>query len=181
MAKLAPHEVLDLEPDASLVEIKFAYRRMALAVHPDTNPGDPFAAARFREVRAAYEAMLREREGRKAPPVSPVRIACVLVGPHLVGTLPVHASGAQRQRWIPLTLWAMRTCGDCEGAGSFAASSRVPFLARRDECTRCDGTGVVGVERRLRIRLPTLRAGTAIRLRGKGLGPGGHAFVHLAA
>jgi len=180
MAKLAPYEVLDLEPDASLTEIRYAYRRMALAVHPDTNPGDPFAAARFREVRAAYEAMMRARDERRAAPVAPVRIACVLVGPHLVGTLPVLASGARRQSWIPLTLWAMRTCAACEGAGHVIVQARFRF-AQRHECARCDGTGVVGVERRLRIRLPTLRAGTAIRLRGKGLGPGGHAFVHLAA
>lgn len=179
MPKLDAHEILDLEPDASLAEIRSAYRRMAIAVHPDTNPGDPFAAARFREVRAAYE-LLRERE-TLAGPITHVRIACVFVGPHIVGTLAVHASGARRHRWIPLTLWAMRTCATCEGAGTLVTGARFPFGVQRDECARCDGTGVVGVERRLRIRLPTLRAGTAIRLRDKGLGPGGHAYVHLAA
>jgi molecular chaperone DnaJ len=181
MAHLAPHEILDLEPDASLKEIRTAYRRLALAVHPDTNPNDPFAAARFREVRAAYEAMLRDRDAAKAFPIADVRIPCVLVGPHLVGTLPVNATGARRHRWMPLTLWAMRGCAACEGSGDQVVGSRFPFGERRETCASCDGTGVVGVERRLRIRLPTLRAGTAIRLRGKGLGPGGHAFVHLAA
>jgi DnaJ-class molecular chaperone len=179
MTQLAPHELLDLEPDASLTEIRSAYRRMALSVHPDTNPGDPFAAARFREVRAAYESLLRERDNLRAAPTSPVRIPCVLVGPHLVGTLPVHASGARRHRWLPLTLWAMRSCASCGGEGCVMGEPRFPFGARKDECLRCDGTGIVGVERRLRIRLPTLRTGTAIRLRDKGLGPGGHAFVHL--
>jgi DnaJ-class molecular chaperone len=179
MASLAPHELLDTEPDASLQEIRSAYRRMARHVHPDTNPGDPFAAARFREVRAAYEAMLRERERNPTTAIGPVRIACVLVGPHLVGTLPIRASGARRHRWIPLTLWAMRPCSECEGAGCTLTPRMFPLADRRDECARCDGTGVVGVERRLSVRLPTLRAGMAIRLRGKGLGPGGHAFVHL--
>ena len=177
MANLTAFEILDLEPDASLAEIKLAYRRMARAVHPDTNPGDPFAAARFREVRAAYETVLRLRERESSAAIAPVRIPCVLVGPHLVGTLPVSASGARRHRWIPLTLWAMRTCMVCEGDGG----RRVPtfFGSRREECPQCEGTGVVGVERRLRVRLTTLRAGTAIRLRGEGLRPGGHAFVHL--
>jgi DnaJ-class molecular chaperone len=179
MTGLSAWELLDLETDASLAEIRTAYRRMALAVHPDTNPNDPFAAARFREVRAAYDTLLRERDGLRAAPTAPVRIACVLVGPHLVGTLPVHASGARRHRWLPLTLWAIRTCAFCEGDGAVMGEPRFPFGARRQDCSRCDGTGVVGVERRLRIRLPTLRAGTAIRLRDKGLGPGGHAFVHL--
>lgn len=179
MASLAPHEILDLEPDASPGEIRRAYKRMALAVHPDTNPGDPFAAARFREVRSAYETLLRDRERNPLVPVRALRIACVLVGPHLVGSLPVSASGARRHRWIPLTLWAMRTCAICEGAGSLATGARFPFGAKRVECARCDGTGVVGVERNLRVRLSTLKPGVAIRLRDKGLGPGGHAFVHL--
>jgi DnaJ-class molecular chaperone len=111
--------------------------------------------------------------------MGPTRIACVLVGPHLVGSLPVVASGARRQSWLSLTLWAMRTCASCAGEGSVATGVRFPFGRPTVDCARCDGTGVVGVERRLRIRLPTLRAGTAIRLRDKGLGPGGHAFVHL--
>src|SRR5262245_4945768 len=115
MATLTPHELLDLEPDASETEIRRAYKRMALAVHPDTNPGDAFAAARFREVRAAYEAMMREVGRRDTAPIAPVRIACVLVGPHIVGTLPVRASGARRHRWIPLTLWATRSCPTCVG------------------------------------------------------------------
>ncbi len=179
MATLAPHELLDLEPDASILEIKSAYKRLALQVHPDTNPGDPFAAARFREVRAAYETLMRDRDSGPVTPIALVRVACVLVGPHLVGTLPVRASGARRHRWIPLTLWAMRTCATCEGDGTKVTGTRFPFGERRSDCTPCDGTGVVSVERRLRIRLSTLRVGTAIRLRDKGLGPGGHAYVHL--
>lgn len=178
MASLTAFEILDLEPDASLAEIKVAYRRLARAVHPDHNPGDPFAAARFREVRAAYETVLRVREKDASAAIAPVRIPCVLVGPHLVGSLPVSASGARRHRWIPLTLWAMRTCAECEGQGGWTV--RVGLFRRaHEECTRCDGTGVVGVERRLRVRLTTLRSGTAIRLRGKGLDASGHAFVHL--
>jgi DnaJ-class molecular chaperone len=179
MASLAPHEILDLDPDATPAEIRSAYRRLALQVHPDTNRGDPFAAARFREVRAAYEAMLRDHERSPAAAIGPVRVACVLVGPHLVGTLPIRGSGARRHRWIPLTLWAMRGCGACEGDGCTRTPRMFPLPDRREDCTHCEGTGVVGVERKLAIRLPALRAGMAIRLRGKGLGPGGHAFVHL--
>lgn len=179
MASLAPHELLDVDPDASLAEIRSAYRRMALAVHPDTNPGDPFAAARFREVRTAYEAMLDDRKRGPVASSGPVRVPCVLVGPHLVGTLPIRGSGARSRRWTPVTLWAMRTCLDCEGVGETRTRRFFPLADRRDACTRCDGTGVVGVERKLSVRFPTLRAGTAIRIRGKGLGPGGHAFVHL--
>lgn len=181
MSTLAPHEILDLDLDATEQEIRLAYRRLARHVHPDRNPGDPFAAARFREVRAAYDAMMRARGARLAPPpTAPVRVACVPVGPHLVGTLAVGASGARRHRWIPLTLWAIRRCEPCEGEGSFVLERSFPFgIERRQSCAHCDGNGIVGVERRLHVRLTTLRAGVALRLRGKGIAPGGDAYVHL--
>ncbi|MFO0686643.1 MAG: DnaJ domain-containing protein [Sandaracinus sp.] len=180
MTTLAPHEILDLDLDATEPEIRLAYRRAARQVHPDRNPGDPFAAARFREVRAAYEAMMRDRLRHAPPPTAPVRVACVPVGPHLVGTLSVGASGARRHRWIPLTLWAIRRCEPCEGEGSFVLERSFPFgLERRQSCAHCDGNGIVGVERRLHVRFTTLRSGVALRLRGKGIAPGGDAYVHL--
>ena len=184
MRPLSAQEILDVEPDATPDELRRAYRRMALSVHPDRNPGDVFAAARFREVRKAYEALMRDSERRDEVPLAPVRIACVLVGGHLVGTLRVAASRVRRNRWIPLSLWATRSCAACEGAGSVVLGPRFVFGQERMECPRCDGIGLVGVERHLRVRLPTLRVGVAIRLRGEGIaghdGKRGDAFVHLA-
>lgn len=46
-----------MPPGASLDDIKRAYRHMALEVHPDANPGDPAADARFRQLTEAYEAL----------------------------------------------------------------------------------------------------------------------------
>jgi hypothetical protein len=39
-------------------EVKAAYRKLAKETHPDLNPGDARAAERFREVHAAYEALM---------------------------------------------------------------------------------------------------------------------------
>ena len=42
------YALLGVEPDATTAQIKKAYRKLARLHHPDTNPGDPQAAARFR-------------------------------------------------------------------------------------------------------------------------------------
>jgi molecular chaperone DnaJ len=51
------YEVLGLRRDASLDEIKKAYRQLALKNHPDKNPGDTEAEKRFREAAEAYEVL----------------------------------------------------------------------------------------------------------------------------
>jgi len=51
------YQILELEPSASLVEIKKAYRRLAHHYHPDKNPGDPYAAAQFAAIKEAYEIL----------------------------------------------------------------------------------------------------------------------------
>jgi molecular chaperone DnaJ len=54
--------VLGVRQDASDTDIKRAYRRLARRLHPDINPGDRAADARFREVLDAYETLIdRER------------------------------------------------------------------------------------------------------------------------
>lgn len=51
------YEVLGVQRDASSDEIKKAFRRLARDTHPDANPGDSAAEARFREVAEAYEVL----------------------------------------------------------------------------------------------------------------------------
>lgn len=51
------YAVLEVGRDASPDELKRAYRRLARAYHPDANPDDPAAEARFKEVSQAYEIL----------------------------------------------------------------------------------------------------------------------------
>lgn len=51
------YEILGVPRDADAEEIKRAYRRMAMKHHPDRNPGDPSAEARFKECAEAYEVL----------------------------------------------------------------------------------------------------------------------------
>ncbi len=51
------YEVLSVERTADGEEIKRAYRRLAMKYHPDRNPGDSDAEARFKEAAEAYEVL----------------------------------------------------------------------------------------------------------------------------
>lgn len=51
------YEILSVERTASGEEIKRSYRRMAMKYHPDRNPDDAEAEARFKECAEAYEVL----------------------------------------------------------------------------------------------------------------------------
>lgn len=51
------YEVLGLDRTATPDAIKAAYRKLARQNHPDLNPDDPGAEARFKEVAEAYEVL----------------------------------------------------------------------------------------------------------------------------
>lgn len=58
-----PYDVLGLSRSASDSEIKKAYRKLAKAFHPDSNPDDPKAKERFAEATAAYD-LLSDKDKR---------------------------------------------------------------------------------------------------------------------
>ena len=62
MAKRDYYEVLGVEKGASTDDIKKAYRKLAMKYHPDRNPGDKEAEAKFKEAAEAYEVLSDEQK-----------------------------------------------------------------------------------------------------------------------
>jgi len=58
------YDTLGIKKDATDKDIKQAYRRLARKHHPDVNPGDKSAEAKFKGINAAYE-ILSDKEKRQ--------------------------------------------------------------------------------------------------------------------
>ena len=57
MAKKDYYEILGITKSATAAEVKKAYRKMAIKYHPDKNPDDASAEAKFKEAAEAYEIL----------------------------------------------------------------------------------------------------------------------------
>src|SRR5210317_1880797 len=57
MAKQDYYDILGVNKSSSAAEIKKAYRKKAIEFHPDKNPDDKEAEAKFKEAAEAYEIL----------------------------------------------------------------------------------------------------------------------------
>ena len=55
------YKTLGVSTTATALEIKKAYRALAVKYHPDKNPGSPLAEAHFKEVQEAYSVLSHGR------------------------------------------------------------------------------------------------------------------------
>ncbi len=62
MAKQDYYAVLEVTKTVSADDLKKAYRKMAMQCHPDRNPGDKAAEARFKDVSEAYDVLKDEQK-----------------------------------------------------------------------------------------------------------------------
>jgi molecular chaperone DnaJ len=51
------YEILGVSQTAGDVELKKAYRQLAMQFHPDKNPGDKKSEERFKEISEAYAVL----------------------------------------------------------------------------------------------------------------------------
>lgn len=65
MTEVDFYELLQVERSADGATLKSAYRKLAMECHPDRNPGDADAEAKFKNINAAYEC-LKDTQKRAA-------------------------------------------------------------------------------------------------------------------
>jgi molecular chaperone DnaJ len=152
--------ILGVPRDASLVDVKRAYRRLARRFHPDINPGDRAAAARFREIMEAYETLSdpdRRRRydllGYQPEPESAAPLgfegfdfsAGVRANQESTfGDLFADVLRRERLRVAPqrgADLHASLSLGFEE---ALRGVERPVTVTRHDRCVMCEGTGGVG-------------------------------------
>lgn len=149
------YEILGVERESSVDEIKKAYRKLAVQFHPDKNPGDAAAEERFKEASEAY-AILSDSEKRNQYD----RFGHQGVGQDFSGFDPTQfgdfsdilgdlfgfgfgdifgrrgrsRQGPQRGRDLQYTLRLSLE----EAAAGIEKTVRIP---RQDPCKACDGSG----------------------------------------
>ncbi len=156
-----PFDVLGLDETATAAEVKAAFRRLAMATHPDHSV-EPGASKRFQRVRDAYEALsapsLRQaveaRRARLRPKPFAAFDAGIRAASEAAAAAPRHpvppgmrrGRGPDIARTLRVTLeeaWsggvhtlvnAPRQCSFCLGRGRF------PTRELR-ACPDCDGRG----------------------------------------
>src|SRR5438309_8841686 len=62
MAKQDYYATLGVARDASPEDLKKAYRKLAMQHHPDRNPNDKKAEAKFKEINEAYDVLKDEQK-----------------------------------------------------------------------------------------------------------------------
>jgi len=155
------YEILGLAPDASLDEVKSAYRRLAHRYHPDKNPDDPEAGRRFQQAREAYSVLSDPADRadydrrRNSEPVGSAPTAERAAGTglgDLVGdllsrrrprpepgedlryTLELDLEKAARGADEEIRLPRLAECPECGGSGARPGSTPLP-------CSACEGQG----------------------------------------
>lgn len=149
------YEILGVEKAADAEEIKRAYRRLAMKYHPDRNPGDAEAEARFKEAAEAYEVLADSqkrgiydqygREGLKGAAGGPathdfnrMNIEDIF---SMFGDVFGGGGGGQRGRRGPARGYDLETEVVITLEDVLKGCERDVEFTRMDICEKCTGSG----------------------------------------
>lgn len=145
------YEILGVARDASGEDVKRAYRRMAMKWHPDQNPGNPEAEAKFKLCAEAYEVLsdterrsvydkyghagLRQRPAHDFRTMDPQDIFSMFAD--IFG----GQAGAGRRQRGPARGYDLETSVEIALLDVLHGCEREVKFKRVDVCTPCKGTG----------------------------------------
>ncbi len=163
------YRILGVERSASSEEIKKAFRRIARETHPDTNPGDAQAEARFRDAAEAYEVLSDPERRHRYDRGDTIDLTNLFSGvggiddllrsvfgdsglfgpsqarPHRGRDILVQTTVSLKEAAFggeaAIEFHTMGTCPECSGTGSESGS-------KPTTCPECGGGGQVRVARR---------------------------------
>lgn len=191
-----PHGILEVAEDADLATIRRAFRRLAMRWHPDRNP-DPDAAARFREIRAAFDWLTGDPavdEAGDADDAFDDGAGAAQAAADRYDELELELAEAMLGCDKPFVIRRQRPCDVCDGSGSVAlthtrlcavchGSGKVRTThglekchicggrgyVQRAECERCAGSGEIVADRTVNIHVGAgMLPGEVLRLKGLG-------------
>ena len=166
------YEALGLTRDASVADVRAAFRRLAMVYHPDKHPGDERAVELFRCINDAYRVLTddvrratydRQLVDTPVDPgyeslVQPVKQVAKVGGPtarrgeNILFDLEVPISKllSGQPHILEYRYTRMDRCSDCAGSGHDPAVNAKPV-----SCESCAGTGLTEkTSGSLRLRQP---------------------------
>ncbi|MFT3771151.1 MAG: molecular chaperone DnaJ [Minicystis sp.] len=143
------YEILGVAKDASADDIRKAYRQAALKNHPDRNPGDSSAEARFKEATEAYQILSDEEKRGRYDRFGHAGVEGV---PDMGGDIFSHFQdifseffggfgGAQRRRGGPARGQDIRVQQRLTLKDAMLGCKREVVLRTPTACEECSGTG----------------------------------------
>lgn len=153
-------ETLNLDANATIVDIKSSYRQLAKRYHPDSGSSNYRDAYRFQQVHEAYKALMNEKvsapEGSGGNRGEQARASdkngdspkwrfegASNEGEHVLYVLRVAKEAARDGLKLVLPWKAEDACPRCLGAGHTLATVFGGSRLVKVRCPKCDGEGVV--------------------------------------
>ncbi|MSO55465.1 MAG: J domain-containing protein [Acidobacteria bacterium] len=155
------YELLGIPRSATLLEIKRSYKRLARKYHPDINPGDHAAEARFKDITRAYETLSdpERRLGYDAGALSSVSstVSFEFEGFDFSGAVSHRESTTFGDLFAEVLTQRQDPQAQPERGADLHATVSLGFeeamrgaqrqltLTRRETCHSCGGSGVLNI------------------------------------